>query len=360
MAIIYIVCLNVLLNDRERTILMKAIQYRRPGKFSCLDVSSVRPGPGEVAIAVHYAGICGTDLHIMSEESPAAAKVVLGHEFSGEVIETGEGVENLQNGDRVAVDPNNHCGWCDYCRRGHYHFCRNLKPIGVFRNGAWAENCVAPASQVYLLPNGISLAWGALAEPLSCIVHGLDRLGTLNAANRILIMGAGIVGILWGLTLRHLGQTNILFSEPQVIRREILSGLGFDVVPPEHIESLPADEQALDIIIDCSGYPPAIEQAFEWLIPLGKLLLFGVCPIQSKIEINPFQIFKKELTLIGSVINPLTFSRAIELMAEIQIPIEKLGVRFFELEDYAMAIEAAKSGDTPKVMFTPNTAIGKR
>lgn len=331
---------------------MQALQYNRPGKLILKDLPLPEPAADEVLVKVSHAGICGTDIHILAEEAPAAPVVVLGHEFSGAIAATGKNVTHLKPGERVCVDPNNYCGHCDYCRNGEVHFCRNLKPVGVFRDGAWAEYCVAPVNQVYPLPDAVPPDWGALCEPLSCIVHGWDRLQPISPDSRILILGGGIIGILWGLMLRQYRLDTLLFSEPLENRRKILMELDFSAVTPkEAAETFREEKQGFNVIIDCSGVPAAVEEALDWMAPLGKFLFFGVCPQDSYIKISPFQIFKKELTLVGSVINPFTFSRAIRLIEEIQRPLNSLGVKEYPLSEYQSAIEEVKSGRVTKGMF---------
>ncbi len=327
---------------------MKALQYKRPSQLSLVELPVPEPGPDEVLIKVSHAGICGTDIHIMAEESPAAPEVVLGHEFSGTLAAMGNSVNHLREGQRVAVDPNNYCRRCDYCRIGKVHFCRNLNPVGVFRDGAWAEYCLAPANQVYELPKDVTFQWGALCEPFSCILHGWEKIQPVSAQDTVLILGGGIIGILWGMLLKRYNFQNLTFSEPAENRRRILNNLSFRTAAPKDVAS---SNEEFNLIIDCSGNPKAVQDAFAWLKPLGKFLLFGVCPATSQIQINPFQMFKKELTLIGSVINPFAFSGAIELIKQIQLPIENLGVQFYHLTEYHKAIEEVKSGRVTKGIF---------
>ncbi|HHE65235.1 MAG TPA: alcohol dehydrogenase [Bacteroidetes bacterium] len=330
---------------------MIALEYQRPRKLYLIDKPIPIPGENEVLIKVKYAGICGTDLHILNEEAPAHSKVILGHEFSGIIEKVGRNVNHLKIGSPVTADPNNYCGYCLYCKRGEINFCKNLQPVGVFRDGAWAQYCVVPKNQVYPLTEKIPLEWGALTEPLSCIIHGWDRLHPLPDNPKVLILGSGIIGLLWGIWLTNRGLTNFIFSEPSDIRQQIARNLNFQVFSPREI---PQINKSFDIIIDCSGNPNAIQQAFQWINPLGKFLLFGVCPMNSTVTIEPFVIFKKELTIMGSIINPFTFSRAIEFLKKINIPLSKLGVKFFTLKEHALALQMAEYGKITKGMFQPD------
>jgi 2-desacetyl-2-hydroxyethyl bacteriochlorophyllide A dehydrogenase len=332
--------------------IMHALCYNRPHKLQLVDLPIPVPQTDEVLIEVAYSGICGTDLHILNEESPAAEKVILGHEFSGRIVATGKSVHILQPGDRVAVDPNNYCGTCEYCLRRQVHFCQNIKPIGVFRDGGWAEYCAVPSALVHPLPTGIDPIWAALAEPISCILHGWDRIQPLHPEQKILILGAGLIGLLWILTLNKFGISNTLVSEPRASRRESARKLKLHCIEPEQIlQQNPHGEKGFDVIIDCSGNPAAIEQALNFLNPLGKFLFFGVCPQDSKINIKPFTVFQKEWTFYGSVINPFTFARSLEVISNIQRPLTDMGIITYRLDEYEHALQAAREGYYSKVMF---------
>ena len=335
---------------------MQALYYNRLRKLHLIDLPTLVPQPDEVIIKVAYCGICGTDLHILHEESPAAPQVILGHEFSGKVVTTGSAVHNFRAGNRVAIDPNNYCGACDYCRQGRVHFCRNIKPVGVFRNGGWAEYCAVPAGLVHAVPDNIELAWAALAEPISCILHGWDRIQPVLPQQRILILGAGLIGLLWAFILQKSGMTNLMLSEPLAIRREIAQKLKFSCFKPEQIHKQNTGaNNGYDVIIDGSGNPNAIEQALNWLNPLGKFLFFGVCPQDSSINLKPFSIFQKEWTFYGSVINPFTFARALDMIALIQRPLADLGIAMFRLSEYEQALQTAREGRFTKVLFDIST-----
>jgi threonine dehydrogenase-like Zn-dependent dehydrogenase len=222
--------------------------------------------------------------------------------------------------------------------------------VGVFRDGAWAEYCVVPAAQVYRLDPGSDLAWGALAEPISCILHGWDRLQPVTPDQSVVILGAGLIGLLWAILLRQYGFKNVVISEVSGQRIERARRLGFKAdKPADRSDNLTRD--AFDIVIDCSGNPKAVEEAVDWLRPLGKLLLFGICPEDTIVRMNPFRIFQKELSILGSVINPFTFTRAIEFLKTLTFPLEDLGVAFFPLDAVKEAIDAARDGRSTKILF---------
>ena len=275
---------------------MQALLYQHPKKLSLIEYPVQEPSPDEVLIKIAYCGICGTDLHIISDEAPAAKEVIPGHEFSGYIERVGAEVSTLKVEDSVAIDPNIQCGNCASCKTGKIHFCKNLRPIGVFKHGGMAEYCLVKASHVHKLPPGVPLVWGALTEPVSCIVHGWHRLLPLPDNPSILILGSGVIGILWGLMLRQKGLNNIRFSEPLEKRRKICRKFEFDVSKPTQLtQNQFINEMGFDVIIDCSGNPKAIEMSFSLIKPLGKFLFFGMCPQESLISIPPFKIFQKRV-----------------------------------------------------------------
>jgi len=331
---------------------MQALLYERPGKIQLIELDKPQPKDDEVIIRIAYSGICGTDLHIMKGEAPASAKIILGHEFSGIIHQTGKNVRKVKPGDHVAVNPNDFCNDCDYCKNDQIHFCENMKPIGVFKNGGWAQYCCVNVKQVYKLPDDLSLELAALCEPISCILHGYKKVQPLSGNENILIIGAGLIGLLWGFLLKKFGLLNFVLSEPNLKRRNICENLEFEAILPQNISKyINKKNNGFDLVVDCSGNPKAIEKAIMYLNPMGKLLLFGICPQNSSININPFQVFQKELTIFGSVINPHTFPKSIDLIKTLNISLEKIGVKFFSLNEYKIALDAAKSGIYTKVIF---------
>jgi len=323
----------------------------------------------DVVIKVAFAGLCGTDLHIMSGEFTVVSdqKVTLSHEFSGTIVELGtKAAIRFQIGDKVGVDPNRPCHNCQFCVRGQVHFCQDggcRDASGVFRDGGLAEFCRVAAEQVFLLPSSVSLQTGALCEPLSCLLHGWQRLmdkSPIQPDHRVLVTGAGIIGNLWVALLHHHGFRNVTVSEPAAGRRRITQGLdtGFSVLTPVEVaareEGRDAEQFGYDVIIECSGFPPALQQALGWTKRGATIMVFGCAPPNKAVSICPEEIFRKELTILGSLINPHTYSRAVELAAtlgERYLDYNRLGVAVFPLEHYQAAIEQLKAGTIAKAVF---------
>ncbi|KAG5880770.1 hypothetical protein JTB14_012650 [Gonioctena quinquepunctata] len=316
--------------------------------------------PDDVLIKVAYCGICGTDLHIIEGEFPCIENkpLTLGHEFSGTVVEVAENVVKFREGDKVVVDPNNSCQCCKFCHSGNPHFCPVTdKNLGTFRNGGFAEYVVVPAHTVHKLPDSITLEQGALAEPLSCLSHGLDIIGPIPVGSKVLIVGAGIIGTLWVCVLHSQGHRTVTVCEPKDARLAILKNLstGYTLLNPFALEEKrKADPQYFfDVIIDCSGYSPAIELALSLLRKNGILCCFGVASPNATISMRPFDIFMKELRIYAVKVNPFSFPKAlglIESMGERYLNYGKLGI-IFELDDFKDALDKLKKGSFMKAIF---------
>lgn len=255
---------------------------------------------------------------------------------------------------------------CLYCQRGNPHFCNNSgvhSTLGIWRNGGWSQYCRVPVSCVHILPPQVSLRQASLCEPISCAVHGFDLLSPLPTDADILICGAGFWGLVWSCLLHYYGYRKVKVSEISERRRNLVISLdlGYKVFHPKILESQAREctvekntDWGFDAVIDTSGDGKEIEEAIHWLRHGGKLLISGCNPKDSDIRINPHEIYSKELKLIGSLINPHTFPKAIQLvkdMARRYLDYEKLGIAVFQLGNYSAALTALSKNEITKAMF---------
>ncbi|XP_026322665.1 D-arabinitol dehydrogenase 1-like [Hyposmocoma kahamanoa] len=311
----------------------------------------------DVIVKVEYSGVCGTDLHIIQGEFPSSKvrPFPLGHEFSGVVHDVGP-KSIFKKGQPVVVDPNRACNLCNFCREGNYHFCLTAAvktTVGVFCDGGWAQYCRVPQDQVFALPEGITTEQGGLCEPYSCVSHGFDRASPISVGKKILIVGAGIIGNLWVTTLHHHGHREVTVSEMNKSRLEIVKKLntGYRLVSPDILEK---EKQLYDVIIDCTGVGKVMEISFNYLRQGGKYVLFGCCPPTHQASLNPFDIYNKELTLIGVRVNPFSFPKAIgwlKAMGDRYLNYENLGVKTYTLSEYQTALKDLKAGTIAKAVF---------
>ncbi len=311
---------------------MKALVVLKPNEVSVTDWEEPKLGESDTIVAVKHCGICGTDRHIANGSYPANYPIVLGHEISGIVAAVGDKVDQVAVGDRVAVDPNIADHECDACRRGDVNLCENLSAIGVTRPGGMAPHVLVPQAQLYKVPHGLELEDAAFAEPLSCIIHGLERI-KLQSGGTVAILGAGSIGLLTQQAVREFGAATVMISEPSAARRDLAETLGADeVYTPEMIEHDSHTEE-YDLVIDCSGNPAAVPTAIRLARRGADVLLFGVAPIGAKVDIEPYELYRKELRLVGSNINPFTMEKAVAMLAARTVKVDTIVSQRIGLED---------------------------
>lgn len=278
-------------------------------------------GPEDVLIQVKACGVCGTDVHIYEGDEGAAAVVpptVLGHEFSGIVVDIGENVTEWKPGDRVCVDPNRYCGSCEACRNGLAHYCSRMTGYGTTVDGGFAEYCAADVRQVYRLGDNTTFEQGAMAEPVACCLHGIDLCG-IRPGHQVAVIGGGMIGLIMVQLARLAGAARVALLEPVAGKREIGARLGADLcIDPLHEdagEALRAGGMTwLNTVIECVGRPSTIEQAIELAGNKATVMMFGLTRPDETIAVKPFEIFRKELELKASYINPYTQKRALDLI----------------------------------------------
>ncbi|MBX6352770.1 MAG: zinc-dependent alcohol dehydrogenase family protein [Thermoflavifilum sp.] len=349
---------------------MQALVLEDVGVLRLKTVADPAPGPGEVLLRVAACGICGTDVHIFQGSpgsAPVAPPVVLGHELAGEVIEVGAGVQELRVGDRVAVDPNIYCGRCRFCRDGRPQMCEHLQAVGVTRNGGMAELCVVPAASCHRLPEGASWLDGALAEPLACCLHGIERLAP-RAGQRALVIGAGFIGLVMVQLLRMYGAGPIVVSEPDPKKREMALSLGADSafhpyavsrdgagVPAAHMD------EGFDLVVECVGRQETMQAAVDAAGRGARVLMFGVAHPAAEIRLHPYEVFAKELTILGSFINPHTHRAAVALVAQQRLRLQALVSHRFTPTQVAEALpQYSQLGIRKGVLVWPWAAEDKR
>lgn len=343
---------------------MKAAVLNAPRDLHIEQRASPNVGPDDVLLKVHTCGVCGTDTHIFHGEFLVKFPVVPGHELSGVVEEVGENVTHVRPGDHVTVDPNIVCGVCRFCRVGKINLCENLTAVGVNRDGGFAGYCRAPGKQVYKLPDAISLEAGAFAEPLACCLHGLDR-ARFEPGMSVLILGGGSIGQQMLQLVKTGGARQVVVSEPQQNRRELAQACGADhVLDPTQGDAVEAmrdvTDGGADLVIECVGRPETVERAASAALRGGTILLFGVADAHATAKIHPYEVFIRELNLVGSFINPFTHSRAIEALAAGRFDPSKIISHRFPVEGFGEALEMSRSRDAVKVVVQPTAEEAQR
>ena len=323
----------------------------RPGRVGIQRVEDPSPGPREVLVQVEACGICGTDIHILEGELPPVRyPVVPGHEFCGEVVAAGGEVEHLKVGDFVAVDPNLPCGECRFCQAGRSNLCLNYNAIGVTRAGACAELVAAPAANAFVLPGDLPRAWGTLVEPLSCAVHGFDRLQA-KLADRYLIYGAGTMGLLMAQLARRAGAVSVDVVDVKESRLPVAKRLGADRTATS-ADGLDGPG-SWEVVIDATGVVAAIEDGLRRVARGGTFLVFGVTTAEATATFSPFRVYNEEITILGSMAVLHSFERARDLLAAGVIDAAAMITHNMALERYEAAVAAFRGGAGLKIQVTP-------
>jgi len=330
---------------------MKAVVFEKPGQVEVTQVSDPTPEASDVILRVEACGICGTDVHLLNGDiSSAHYPVVPGHEFCGEVVAAGRAVTNVRVGDFVAADPNLPDGTCRFCRMGRTNLCENYSALGVTLNGAAAEFIRVPSHVAFALPTELPRRWGTLVEPLSCAVHGFDQIG-VHLADRYLIYGAGTMGLMLAQLARHAGSAGVDMVEKNPTRFELAKRLAADRIA----ESADQFDRpgGWDVVIDATGAVPAIEDGLRRVRPGGTFLVFGVASGEARARFSPFDVYRNEIRIIGSMAVLNSFERALALVVRGVINSEAMISHRFGLDDYQKAIDTFKSGGGLKIQVVP-------
>jgi (R,R)-butanediol dehydrogenase/meso-butanediol dehydrogenase/diacetyl reductase len=327
------------------------------------------PGPGQVLLRPLWCGICGTDLHeyavgpIVIPEQPhrlngSQLPQVLGHEFSGEVLEIGEGVTHVRPGDRVSVMPLLFCGTCFYCRRGLNHLCVSMACIGLsYAWGGIAERAVVPASHVTPLPDAMTDLQGALVEPTAVAAYGVDVAG-VRPGDLVLVTGAGPIGALASLYAASLG-ARVVVSEVNPVRAALARSLDVgEVLDPRQVDVAAwvkdqTEGIGADAVIECSGNERALQTAIDAVRSAGRISQTGLHTKAASIE--PMKLSEHDITLTGTWCYPVTdWPRIVDLIGRRGLPVEKVVTAQVPMEDVvAKGFEVLldPAGDQVKVLI---------
>ncbi len=335
---------------------MQAIVFPAAERLTVEQIPDPICAPDEVIVQVTQSGICGTDVHIYRNEYLSQFPLTPGHEFTGNIVEIGAAVRDFAIGDRVAVDPNIACGECEFCRALQPNHCLNWQGVGVTRPGGFAQYVAAPARVTYKIPAELTDTQAAFIEPLSCVVHALNRL-RVNPGDDVLIFGAGPMGLLLTQALRRSGAAQVVVVDKQAQRLRMAEQMGATIgiaAGPDSAAQL-KDRAAsgFHIVIDATGAPAVIERALDYLRPRGQYLQFGVAPIGKSIAWEPYRIFKNDWTIIGSFALSFTFQPAIAWLRNNVIDVAPLVSHILPLSEFGNGFQQFMDGKTLKVHVKP-------
>ena len=331
-------------------------------QFEVREMRFQQPGPHEVLVKNMAAGICGTDVHIYHGEKGATEvnpPVVLGHEYSGIVEAVGEGVTAVKPGDCVTIDPNIYCGKCYHCRKGNKQFCDHMTAVGVNMDGGFAHYSMVPEAQVFRMNPEAGFEAMAMAEPLACCVYGIEQVD-IKSGDYVAVVGGGAIGLLMVQLAKLRGAGTVILSEPVAVRREVGLQVGADYAidplasdPLEQVQKL-TGRRGVDVVIECVGKVFATQQSFDLADRGGRILLFSVPSPDAKFDMPLIDVFKKELKIYGSFVNPDSHQQAVDLINAGRIQTAPLITHRYPIEQLEEAIHMQMSAESIKVQIIPH------
>ncbi len=342
---------------------MKALVWEGPRLMVMREQDTPRAVANEVVLRVAFAGICGSELSgYLGHNALRVPPLVMGHEFSGEIVELGETAlevnPSLKLGQQVTVNPLSSCGHCDDCKAGLNHLCPSRKLIGAHRAGAFAEFVSVPAELVHILPAGTSTQVGALAEPVAVAVRIAELAGNVQDQT-VLVMGAGPIGLLVLQVLKTRGAKQVFVADLDAERLEMAGVFGGEMLDPKAVDVVATVREATRgvgaaLSVDAVGAAVTRAQCIAATRSAGTVILSGLHEETS--QIPAADVIRREITLKGSfAYTPANFAQGLELLIEnkihltniIEAPLEEGGKWFERL--------ISAPGNIAKVLLIPSS-----
>jgi threonine dehydrogenase-like Zn-dependent dehydrogenase len=322
--------------------MMHAMVYTAPLELKILEVEEPQPGPGEIVVEVSAVGICGSELEGFASQSPfRVPPLIMGHEFSGRRLDTGE---------RVVINPLINCGRCDLCLRGLTNLCRVRAIIGIHRGGGFAQRVAVPETNCYALPEDVSIAGAALVEPLANAIHAFKLTQLYDACPlRVGVIGAGTLGFVTALVAHRRGVPAVEISDLSPARREFAKATGASAIG----ERLDGE---FDVIFDTVGTAATRASSVELLRPGGTALWIGLHGPESGVD--GLGLIRNEKRILGTFCyQDVDFRAAIVQAAELDLT----GVATYPLENGVDVFERLVAGDVSslKSMLLPNGPLSE-
>jgi L-iditol 2-dehydrogenase len=337
---------------------MMSVVLDAPNQLRIEQRPEPQAGPNEALVAVHSAGICGTDLSIFAGKIPVAHPLVMGHEMVGTVLELNGGIApgNLKLGDRVLVDPVVYCGNCYQCSKGQVNLCPNGALMGRDRDGGFSSTVAVPAANLYRLPPEISDTTGPLLQVLTTCIHA-HRQTTLFPGESVLVMGLGVSGLLHLQLAKARGASPLIGVTRTPSKRALAERLGADLtIDPANPKALETvlehtSGRGVDVAIEAVGRGSTLATAIEFTRIGGRLTLFGTITEPAP-SIPYYQLYYKELMISNPrAAKPEDFPAAIEIVSSGRVELEPLVTEVFPLSRASEAVAATGSGGSLKVIL---------
>lgn len=319
-----------------------------PGRLEVTDIAAPTPGTGDVLIRVERVGLCGTDVGIqhwapgLVREYAPSLPHILGHEFSGTVVEQGPGGAEDLRGRRVTVNPHLSCMTCEYCRRGKPNICVRRPILGCHVAGGAAEFVSVRSSNLHPLPDDLSFELGALVEPTSVALHAVERAGLADGMS-VGVVGAGPIGILCGLVLQALGHAPVLAGTPEDAER-------LETAARRGLRTTDEPLAGLDVVIEAAGSTSGVQSALRAANPDGRVVVVSLP--HHEIPLDVASLVFRELSVIGSrAYTPDVWPRAISLISGSRELFDGLVSAVYPLERWHDALATVASREAMKVQL---------
>ncbi|SNR57231.1 zinc-dependent alcohol dehydrogenase [Actinomadura mexicana] len=319
-----------------------------PGHVNLVERPDPHPGSGQVLLEVHGAGVCGTDLHIAAGEYPANPPMIMGHEVSGVVTATGDGVDPAWIGRRVVSETfSSTCGTCPRCREGRPNLCAGRRSIGTHVDGAFAERIILPAINLHTVPDGLDEHAAALAEPLACVCQCMLEPAAVGPGDRVLVVGPGPMGVLAAQVAAVLGGDVLVAGLPSdADRLAVVRSLALTATTER------VGATGFDVVVDASGSSGGITACLEAVRPGGRFVQLGIVggPVTTPLDL----VLIKELEVrTGFASTPRAWRRALALVGRGEVRLEPLVSAVVPLTAWKAVFEDLRAGRDMKVVFDP-------
>ncbi|HEY6394789.1 MAG TPA: alcohol dehydrogenase catalytic domain-containing protein [Candidatus Binataceae bacterium] len=333
---------------------MKAAVFRKQNEMAVVDVAKPKPGAGEVVLKVHNCGICGSDLHAVQYGTGLPPESVMGHEFCGEIHEIGAGVSGYKIGERVTSLPYISCGVCEQCKQGEEMHCSKLRGLGLGQMpGAYAEFVTCGARSLLKLPGNVSSREGALVEPLSVGLHGVNR-AELKPGTGCIVMGAGPIGLSALIWAKAKG-AQVVVSELAAGRADLAMRLGADAAvnparhnPAERVRELTG--KAPEVVFECIGVKSTLDSAIDLVGQRARVVVLGVC--MEPDQIVPLKCIMKEISIsFALAYTPAEFQETIDALSSGRIDAKPMITDVITVDQVPEMFDALRNpGTRAKVM----------
>jgi L-iditol 2-dehydrogenase len=338
------------------------VKYEKgPGHVELREMPEPPCGDQQYKIEVAWCGICGTDLHVRHDTFRNYPPVILGHEFSGTIVEAGKHTDRTRIGEQGTIFPAMAvtCGKCIYCRMGNIMFCLERRGMGHGVNGAFTKYAVVKPEQAYVLPPGFARAAAAVCEPFAACVQAVTELTNVRLGDVAMVSGPGPIGLLCLKLLVAEGvRTIVAGTERDAVRLAKAKELGADVIvnvsEPDWLSTIIEETKGfgIDVAFECSGHPSSVKNCLQAVRKLGSYTQVGICGREISVEFD--QIFYKQLKVAGSVSDTAaTWQRVIRILEQGKVQLDDMITHRLPLAEWQTAFDLCEQQQGLKALISP-------